>query len=183
MVFDVFTSDKCKRAFKKAGQVPLNARRVIDPLDVRLQTPPKPLQSETPSHTYEFGPQSNRVGERFAEPTGSGQEHPSPFIALATSMEEKNKSQAAIITQLKKQLAEATKKRGHYRKRIQTGSRTKLGTGALQVANRAPTTRKTSNKLRNGKSREMTHPAQRGCRICRQKGHYASTCPIEKNRI
>jgi hypothetical protein len=69
--FNVFTTENCRKAFKAAGLVPLNAQVVLDRLEVRLRTPPAPplqetlWQSKTPSNTHEFRSQLKLVRDSF----------------------------------------------------------------------------------------------------------------------
>ena len=46
--FNVFIYENCKKAFKVAGLVPINAQRVLNRLKVRLHTPPLVALLETP---------------------------------------------------------------------------------------------------------------------------------------
>jgi hypothetical protein len=150
--FDVFTYKNCKKAFKAAGLVPIDAQRVIDRLEVRLRTPPPvtlpetPWQSRTPSNTYEFGSQLKLIREAFVRSPTSAQEGFLKLIKGAEEMLHENVLIKARVQELKEQVAELTRRKGHKRKRIQTGGTIEFSAGALQVAENASAARTTSKK-------------------------------------
>ena len=69
--FDVFTTEKYKKAFKASGLVPIDAAVVLNCLKVQLYTPPVPLllemlwQLKTPSNTLKFRSQLKLINNSF----------------------------------------------------------------------------------------------------------------------
>ena len=107
----MFTAANCRKAFKAAGLVPLNAQVVLDRLKVRLRTPPEPLLLETPW-------QLKLVRESFTRSPVTAQAGFSQLVRGGELMLHQNALQAARITELKEQLAVITKRKSRKRKRI-----------------------------------------------------------------
>jgi hypothetical protein len=180
--FDVFTEQNCRRAFKAAGLVPINAQVVLDRLEVRLRTPPElllpetPWQSKTPSNTYEFRSQSKLIRESFTRSPITAQAGFSQLIKGGELILHKNALQRARIHELKEQLAEITKQKSRKRKRIQQGSTIEYRTAAAQVATEASAAPQRSKKARGSGDQELAQPALQRCGNCGGTRHNARTC-------
>jgi len=184
--FDVFTEQNCRKAFEAAGLVPINARVILDRLEVRLRTPPEPLlpetpwQSKTPSNTHEFGSQSKLVRDSFTRSPITAQAGFSQLIKGGELMLHENALQRARIHELEEQLAEMTKRKSRKRKRIQQGGTMEYGEAASQVAAEASVALQRSKKARGGGGQELAQPALRRCGNCSGTGHNARTCKKDR---
>jgi hypothetical protein len=180
--FNVFTEENCRKAFKAAGLVPINAQVVLDRLEVRLRTPPEPLlpetpwQLKTPSNTYEFGSQLKLVRDSFTRSPGTAQAGFSQLIKGGELMLHENALQRARIYELEEQLAEMTKRKSRKRKRIQQGGTMEYGTAAARVAAEASAALQRSKRARGSGGQEPAQPALRRCGNCGRTGHNARTC-------
>ena len=71
--FNIFTTEKYKKAFKVSGLVPIDIAVVLNRLKVQLYTPPAPPLLETPwqlktlSNTLKFGLQSKLISNSFTK--------------------------------------------------------------------------------------------------------------------
>jgi hypothetical protein len=88
----VFTYENCKKAFKAAGLVPLNAQRVVNRLKVRLRTPllvalpETPWQSRTLSNTYKFRSQLRLISDAIVQSLEEAREGFSQLVKGAKRM-------------------------------------------------------------------------------------------------
>jgi hypothetical protein len=179
---DVFTYENCRKAFEASGLVPLNAQVVLERLEVRLRTPPRPpaLQilwvSKTPSNTLEFTSQSKLVRDSFGLSPTTAQSGFTQLIKGAELMLHQNALMSSRITELEEQVETLTKRKSRKRKRIQYGGTIEYGEGLAQVAAEASRAPQGLKRACYRDGQERAQPGVRRCRNCEETGHNTRTC-------
>ena len=112
--FDVFTEEKCRKAFKASGLLPNNEQTMLNRLEVRSHTPPAcppkgtPPPTKTLSNTHDFGSRPRRVRESFTQSPVTVEDG---CFLLIEVMSQRNKLQVSQIAELEEQLEEMTKRK------------------------------------------------------------------------
>jgi hypothetical protein len=165
-LFAVVREQKGRRVFEAAGLVPINSQAVLDRLKVQLRTPPGPLlpgtpwQSQTPSNTHDYGPQSKLVHSFSIRSPVTALADFSQLIKGGELMLHQNALQATPIHELEGQSAAMTKRKSQNRKWNWQGDTMRYGTAAAQGAAKASAGPQQSKKARD---QEPAQPALRRC--------------------
>ena len=186
------TEQNIQGAFRGAGLIPFDPKRVLSRLDVRPRTPspdgeaidlPHPWVPKTPNNPTEATSQANYIKRRISRHQGS-----SPTSILA-AVDQITKGTCGIMHRMAllkaevEQLREAnallsTRRRARKTRLRQGGSMTIAEGQALQDQNDVDEQIKQEDRQTRGRKPRDERKGRR-CGVCGKPGHNARTCQID----